>query len=281
MLNEKGNVVSSNGKTLFYSINSFIEEICNTDNCFVCGIENNKTIFNDEHVIPRWILKRYDLFGKNISLPNNKKFKYGKYKISCCKECNSLLGDNLEKKISEGFAGTYNDSVTFFDQNRELVFIWVCLLYIKTHLRDRSFKYDFQSDKKIGDDYEWGELHHIYCMARSVYTEIDIDKSVYGSMYIFPCAEYDWDESYDYIDLYGTGTVLIRLGNICIITVLNDSKLVGQLVKKKIDKITGKLNHIQMRELYARITYENLKIIDKPKYFTGGIKKKIIYLLIL
>lgn len=268
MKKENGNIVGDDGKVLLFSIENFVEHICNNDTCFVCGVERKGAIFNDEHVIPRWVLKRYDLFGKDITLPNGKKFKYGKYKIPCCKSCNSLLGDGIEKKISEGFNGNFDEVMEFFNQNRNLIFVWICLLYIKTHLKDRMFQYDFKSDKKIGDNYNWEELHHIHCMARSVYTGVNINQSVYGSMFIYPCDEIDHGDKYDYIDLYGTGTVLIRLGGFFIICVIGDSKLTTKLVEDRTCRITGKLNFLQMRELYSRVTYENLRIIDKPRYLT-------------
>lgn len=269
MKKENGNILSSDGRILLYSIENFVLDVCNKEACFICGIERRDAEFNDEHVIPRWILKRYDLFSKKITLPNGKEFCYGKYKIPCCKACNSLLGDNIEKKIAEGFNGEFDEARKFFNENKKLVFIWICLIYIKTHLKDRTFKYDFKSDKKISDDYDWEELHHIHCMARSIHTNVKIDELVYGSMFIYPCGELDEGEKYDYIDLYGTGTVLIRLGSFFIICVIGDSKLVSQLIKSRTDRITGKLNFLQMRELYSRITYENLRIIDKPKYFTA------------
>lgn len=267
---DNGNIISDDGKVLCYSIENFVKDICEKDSCFICGVDKDKANFNDEHVIPRWILKRYELFGQTISLPNEKKFKYGQYKISCCVDCNSLLGINLEKKISEGFKGDLDNSIIFFNENRKLIFVWICLLYLKTHLRDRGFKYDFQKNTKISDIYEWEHLHHIHCIARSIYTKVDIDEKVIGSMFLFPCINNDNKNLYDYIDLYGTGTVLIRLGNFIIICVINDSKLVSELQKKQLSKINRPINAIQLRELYARITYQNLRIIDKPKFGTVG-----------
>lgn len=189
--------------------------------------------------------------------------------MPCCKRCNSFLGENIENKIANGLDGDYFDVLNFFNSNRELIFNWICLLYIKTHLKDKIFKYDFKSDTKISDNYDWEELHHIHCMARSIFTNINIEKSVFGSMFIYPCTEFDEGESYDYIDLYGTGTVLIRLGNFFIICVINDSKIVTQLIKNRTERITGRLSFLQIRELYSRVTYENLRIIDRPKYYTA------------
>ncbi|MDN5114174.1 hypothetical protein AB0W31_07510 [Aliarcobacter butzleri] len=269
MKEESGNIVSSNEKILLFSKHNFVNQICNEETCFICGIKKNDTDFNDEHVIPRWILKRYQLFEKKISLANGKQIKYGNYKIPCCKKCNSFLGEEIENKIAEGFGKNIEDSIKFFNKNRKLVFTWISLLYIKTHLKDKAFKFDFLSNRKISDDYNWDELHHIHCIARSIYTNIFIEESVYGSMFIFPCSDFIDGEKYDYIDLYGTGTVLLRLGDFFIICVINDSKLVTKLMENKTKRITGKLNFLQIRELYSRITYEFLRIIDRPKYYTA------------
>ncbi|EHK8987313.1 hypothetical protein ACEUYU_004451 [Vibrio vulnificus] len=266
----ENNVVSDDGKVLLYSIDNFVKNICNKTTCFICGVDDESAEFNDEHIIPRWVLKRYGLFGKEITLPNGRKFRYGKYKIPCCKKCNSLLGNGIEKKISEGFNGDFKSSKEFFNKNKELVFVWICLLYVKTHLKDRHFKFDFKSDKIISDDYDWEGLHHTHCMARSIYTDTKIDRKVYGTMYIYECDSLDHGEAFDYIDLYGTSTVLVRLGGLCLICAIGDSQIVRHLLKSRTDRITGKLNFLQMRELYSRLTYEYLRIIDKPKFFSIG-----------
>ncbi|EPL4465512.1 hypothetical protein MC862_001618 [Proteus mirabilis] len=265
-----GNIVDEENKVLLFSKENFATKICEGKTCFICGDKYEKKDFNDEHVIPRWILKKFSLFEKTISLPNGKTFKYGKYKISCCKECNSLLGTGLEKKVSEGFGGDVNSSLSFFNENKELIFQWVCLLYIKTHLKDREFISDFKKRDKISDSYEWERLHHTYCIARSIYSGVIIDEKTYGSMFFFECDDSEFSEPFDYIDLYGTGTVMVKLRDFTIICVIDDSKIVHKLIDEYLKKITGKVNDVQLRELYARITDKNLRIIDKPKYFTAG-----------
>lgn len=273
-----GNIVDENNKVLFFSKENFAEQICKGSKCFICGSENGTKDFNDEHIIPRWILKKFNLFERSITLPNGKAFKYGKYKISCCNDCNSLLGNSLEKKVSEGFEGDIKKSRCFFNENKEIIFQWVCLLYIKTHLRDREFISDFKKKDKISDKYEWETLHHTYCIARAVYSGVVIEEKTYGSMFFFECDTSDFSEPFDYIDLYGTGTVLIKMKYFILICVIDDSKLVHKLIDEYLNKITGKLNDIQLRELFARITDKNVRIIDKPKFMTLGNReqKKLI-----
>ena len=64
-------------------------------------------MFNDEHIIPRWILKRFGLFDKQITLPSGERRHYRGYRIPCCVTCNSLLGDTVEAPISQLLDGDY------------------------------------------------------------------------------------------------------------------------------------------------------------------------------
>lgn len=269
---KSNNLVSSDGKVLVYTVEDFILNICKSDNCFVCGACESEKAFNDEHIIPRWVLKRFDLFGKQINLPNKVPFRYGKYVIRCCSDCNTFLGERIENVISLGLNGDYKSSLGFFNGNRELVFVWLCLLVTKTHLKDKFFKYDLRKPDKIGGMYNWESLHHIHCVARSVYTGCSIKPSVIGTMLLLPCHGHERLESFDYMDRFDAGVVLVRMGSYFILAVLNDRGVVKELLKSKLEKITGPLQVIQIRELFARACEANLRIIDRPRYYTGKLK---------
>lgn len=262
------NIVSDDGKVILYTVDYFIKNICGSNNCFVCGAGESEKSFNDEHIIPRWVLKRFDLFNKNITLPNRVPFRYGKYVIRCCSDCNTFLGANIENIISVGLAGDYKSSLGFFNDNRELVFVWMCLLVTKTHLKDSFFRYDLRKPGKIGEIYNWESLHHIHCIARSAYTGCSIKPSVIGTMILLPCYGHEGLESFDYMDRFDAGVVLVRLGSFFIITVLNDLGLVGEILKSRLDRITGPLQVIQIRELFARVCETNLRIIDRPRFYS-------------
>lgn len=89
---EDSKTVVQNGIIKLYSLNDFINEIVDGNCCFICGANPEEKTFNDEHVIPDWILRRYNLYGGNINLTNGTFLRYGQYKIPCCEECNSSLG---------------------------------------------------------------------------------------------------------------------------------------------------------------------------------------------
>ncbi len=44
--------------------------ICLGRCCFICGAQPGSKVFNDEHVIPEWVLRKFNLFNRTITLPN-------------------------------------------------------------------------------------------------------------------------------------------------------------------------------------------------------------------
>ena len=75
-----------------------MKEIVEEDRCFVCGGLRTAIAFNDEHVIPDWLLRRHSLHDKRIALPGESDLLYGRYEIPCCTNCNSLIAKRYEEK---------------------------------------------------------------------------------------------------------------------------------------------------------------------------------------
>jgi hypothetical protein len=77
-------VVDPSGRVLFISIRRFIETVATESVCFICGADPNSVRFNDEHVIPEWVLTEYGLHSQMITLPNGAGLRYSQYKVPCC-----------------------------------------------------------------------------------------------------------------------------------------------------------------------------------------------------
>jgi len=80
---ENVDVIEKSGKVLYFSIRSFIDKIAGGNVCFICGADPDTVVFNDEHVIPDWILSRHNLHARLITLPNEADLKYGQYVVPC------------------------------------------------------------------------------------------------------------------------------------------------------------------------------------------------------
>lgn len=266
-----GTIVDHENRVIFFSLDRFREDICLGDYCFICGASPDNTEFNNEHVIPRWILRRYDLFDRNMTLPNGTEILYGQNTVPCCQACNTLLGRELEEPmralISSGFSAMFDQ----LPNSISLIFRWLCLIVFKTHYRDRLLRMNQDRrapDACIGDIYDWADLHHIHAVARSIYTGCHIEPEVIGSIHIFEAQHNGLEEAFDFADLYPSQTVLVKLGNIAIVSVLNDSCGASNGFMKLSKRITGGVSGIQLREILAHLAVINVHIKQRPTYRT-------------
>jgi hypothetical protein len=99
-----GTVLDRDGKVVFFSAERFVNDICLGACCFICGVAPGIVDFNDEHILPDWLLRRYDLHQKTVNLPNATLKKYAGYRIQCCKSCNSMMAKWLRNPSARYWA---------------------------------------------------------------------------------------------------------------------------------------------------------------------------------
>jgi hypothetical protein len=261
-------VFDSTGKVLHFSIERFARDIGQGNCCFVCGVSPSATSFNNEHVFPDWILKRFKLHPQQITLPNRTQLTYGRYKVPCCKTCNSLMSQVFETPISRLMAQGYKAVCDHLEQEGPAkLFQWLNLIFLKTHLKDRNLRFHLdsrKSDEKISDFYSWEDLHHFHCVARAFYSGAKFHLSSLGTLLVLPAKTGMLLGDFDYRDLYVAKTMLLRLGEVGIVAVLNDCCAVRSILRKFIGKIEGPLSPGQFRELMARAASINLRLKAGP-----------------
>ncbi|AXT59287.1 hypothetical protein D1816_02630 [Aquimarina sp. AD10] len=265
-------ILNSKGQIVFYNLQDFIKSIIENDNCFICGASPDSKDFNDEHIIPNWLLKKHSLHKQFVTLPNGTKFRYGQYVVPCCVDCNSELGDVYETPISKLLSKPYEQMIKEIQQDTEIVkllFKWLSLIYLKTHLKDRNLLSSQDRRKDLGyisDDYYWEDFHHIHCIARSHHTKADIDKRVYGTMFILPAIVHDSLGGFDYLDSQTGKTIMLQTGDISIIANLNDSCAGLTAFNEQMMKLNGSLSGFQLREIVAHMNFINLSLKERPVY---------------
>ena len=242
------------------------------DACFVCGAFPLDKRFNDEHVVPRWVLRRYGLFDKEISLPTGERRHYRGYRVPCCVDCNSMLGEQLETPVSQLLDGDYEEVVGRLDETAlRLLFTWVSLLFFKVHLKDRSVR--LHKDPRlglevIGDAYDWGDMHHLHAIARSPYTKASLLPEAIGSLQVYEITGELTNDGWDYLDFTFDQTVIIRVGRIGIVATLNDSTAAESAWSDRLNIIDGPISELQLREIGAMFALANRDLIDRPVFST-------------
>ncbi len=267
-MTDDGSVLSNDDRVIFFSFHRFIADIVQGKCCFICGARPGTVPFNDEHILPDWILRKFELHDKTITLPNGEKFRYARFRIPCCEPCNSKMGRELETHVSGLFAGGYEAFTQYLKEgNPWFLFGWMCLIFLKTHLKDNALyfhKDHRKGEQRIGELHAWQDLHHIHCVARSFYTQCELRAEVCGSLLVLPAKIIPGVESFDYGDLSFAQTILLRIDDIAVITVLDDSNALNSVRMSEQWKINGPLSPLQLREIAVRMAVQNPLLEERP-----------------
>ncbi len=264
-----GSICDETGKTIYFSFERFKDEICKKGHCFVCGAKPHKA-FNDEHVIPDWIQRYCGIQKESLDLPNGQKATYGTYKIACCSECNSLLGDIYETPISEVVKRGQEAVVDFVQNGGWPLFCgWLTLIFLKVHLRDfrNRVSLDLRNPAEfIGDSYELHELHHAHAVARAVTAGVELDPDVLGTLVILDVGSLEG--GFDYCDNLEGRTLLLQVDNMAFVYVIDDCGATSTMLRDQMKVLPHPLNRIQLREVYARHLTANMHIASIPTFGT-------------
>lgn len=267
-----GSIERDDGTVLHFSIDRFVRQVCAGACCMICGRPRAEVEFNREHVLPDWLLRRFKLHDRAIRLPSQTAFTYAQYTVPCCVQCNDRMGALMETPVREMLTSGYETLAERLQrESPKVLFAWLAFLFLKTHFRDLTLRFD--RDRRnpspaIGELYEWRELHHIHCLARSIYTGAKFTSGTIGSLLVLPADTSPPLELFDYGDLYRGRTVLIRIDDICIVAALNDSCSSLTAYREELKIIKGDLSPLQLREIMVRIAYLNVRLRERPQFYS-------------
>jgi hypothetical protein len=271
-VHKDGTIYGTDGKVLHFSVDRFVSDVVKAGHCFICGrAKSNAVPFNDEHIVPKWILRRFELFDKRVGLPNEVTVPYRSYTVPCCVECNSELGEKVETPISKLLSGTHAEVLARLDdEGIKLIHCWMALLFLKMLLKDMSYRWHLnrnKGEKTIGEQHEWEGFHHIQCLARTPVIGGELGSEACGTVLFQEALHTEGDEGYDYGDHTMSRAVMVRVGRTYVFTVLNDAGMTTPVVREFFDKV-GPLASPQARELHTVLAYLSLRLSERPTFST-------------
>ncbi|MNY06143.1 hypothetical protein D3C86_1388880 [compost metagenome] len=201
-------------------------------------------------------MKQYCKQHDFMILPNGTTIKHVNYTVGCCQDCNSELSEIFEKPISELIKKGYDfvsDSLAKDETLYIKLFHWVCLLFFKTHLKDSYL--DTERDRRltsgsIADTYCWHPLYHIHQIIRKHHTGAILTDDIQGTILVFEALDEGSEEQFDYLDNLNSQIVMIKVGQVVILSVLNDSRFCLSGYKTFLSRISGALNTIQITPIH-------------------------------
>lgn len=258
------------GEVLLFSWPDFVATICEGGACFVCGRTRAEVAFNDEHIVPNWVLHAFDLHKLKITLPNGNPTSYGNYKIPCCQPCNSemsrVLEEDMARMVKAG-PGAIQDHIA--TTGGLLPYTWMALIFLKLHLNDRWMKMHLDQRKSKGPisaEYVWEHMHHLHAVARAFHIGAEVEPKARGSMFVFPVDGGDGD--FDLHTSTEAQTLYLQLGRTGMIAVFDDSCAAMNRIRGLLEMIAGPVSPPQAREIAVHFAMANLDLQNRPQYWT-------------
>lgn len=109
------------------------------EHCFLCGKDLKEEYNSIEHVFPKWLLNKFELWDKKLTLLNGSKISYRQLTIPCCKSCNSNHLSALEKTIRENVEKGYS---AFYNLDKTKIFQWTGKIFFGILFKELSLLID-------------------------------------------------------------------------------------------------------------------------------------------
>ncbi len=237
-----------------------------SDNCFLCDCkltEENKTV---EHVIPKWVLHQFNLWDEQITLLNGTFLPYRFLTIPCCFEYNNLHLSPFENKIRAAFEGGYEE---FLKIDKETLFLWLGKIYFGIMYRELFLSADRADPDRgtiTGPDY-LGSFYSHFLFLQGIRKRHTFNNFFPASIYFYKTQKPKRiEEQWDLMDSQNTPFISVRMGEIGIISTLQDCEATKQYVDLFDHHIDIELHPLQFKEMTTRILYKRLLMNRTPKF---------------
>lgn len=237
--------------------------------CFLCGEALTLDNRADEHVIPKWIQGKYELWDQQIHLLNGTLIPYRQLTIPCCNECNNVALSQIESKVrlavEEGF-----DAVVALDP--QTLFIWLGKIFYGMLYRELFLLMDRRSPNlgsiMSSEHMERYQMHHYFLQSCRVPMELESADAAYPwTIYIFPIQETDdCKAGWDFRDDIVNDALFIRLGGIGMLAAFDAGAIAVDSGVSFSRYSEYKLHPLQFEELGAAFFYKASLLDRIPKY---------------
>ncbi len=238
--------------------------------CFLCAKDLADTKRTDEHVIPQWAQRRYELWNQQLSLLNGTGIQYRRLTVPCCEDCNKYrlapLEDSLSQTVEQGRSAVLS-------LGHKLISLWLGKIFYGILYREMMLSAN-RSDPTSGTIIP-PEVLSRYRMHRFFLQQargaVQLNDFRVGSLFIFdaqplPNRKLEWD----LIDNVETLFISVRVGRVALFAALADGGAQQHDEPIYSEFYAMPLHPFQIRELCARFCYRSLCTTRTPKYVTAS-----------
>jgi len=240
------------------------------DECFLCARSLKEFGSSSEHVFPRWLQARFNLWDQKLILLNGSSIPYRYLTVPCCDECNRYQLAPIESIISRAVDAGYSEIRRL---PIKVLYLWLGkifygILYKELFLAMERGDPDLGSILPTSALAEFDSLLFFLHEARGLVEPVDFSAA---SIKTFQTQVPDFvNLQWDFSDNIETQFIACRMGHVGVIGILQDGG-VHQSFMEDLSFLDGiPLHPIQFAEICARFSYLSSLVQRTPKWVTMG-----------
>lgn len=244
--------------------NPFDEFSFRPDECFLTGKKVNP-ILDTIPVFPMWIIERYDLHDKIITMLAENAMKYQDISIPCDRIIIDEVINPLENKIEAAFKAGYSEVIKI---DPVILFQWMAKFVYGMLYNDIVF--GIQQNAKKGMPFSLSPLltrkiKNLHWMLQSLIVEMQFDEVKPWSIEIVKIET--TKDIFNYKDETKNVNFSLAMNDFGIIACLQDNGENSIFHQHLLEKIKGKTLHpIQFEELWSKFLYSNYLLNTSSEY---------------
>ena len=228
--------------------------------CFLCG-EHMDGDNSAEHVFPKWLLNRYDLWNQKIDLLNGSLMPYRQLTIPCCAQCNNEHLSRIENQINASVEGGYEKAIKIPERSW---YLWAGKIFYGILRKEIALLLNRSNpnDGTIVTEEILESFSNLHLFMQGIRERHQFTGNTPYSVLI--CNLHDFGGLYDFRDNLFLFTLAIRMGDIGVIVSFEDGGLIRETYARYVKQVgSRKLHPIQFYELYAKVSYQ-VKLRQRP-----------------
>lgn len=236
--------------------------------CFLCGIKLTPTTRTIEHVFPKWLLNRFELWDARLSLLNGTDIPYRSIRVPSCKTCNGVYLGAIERRVERAVSSGYD---AFKRLPKTVVFQWLTKIFFQILYLEMRLAADVKNPSAgtilNADFVEQFRLEHMLLNSVRIPTRIHGEPP--WSIFVVPAqVSRRAHHNFDFLDNLHLQSTAIRMGEVAVFATLYDAHAQEQLFRGYFQRLARRvrLHPLQFRELAAKVVYKRRTLNRTPKY---------------
>jgi len=247
------------------------EERAFEDECFLCGSSLTEDTQSVEHVIPKWLQARFNLWDQRLILLNRTEIPYRDLVVPCCRKCN---GEHLAKIEADMQRACDKGPESVAKLSPLTLFLWLGKLFYGLLFRELSLRAERSNPdsgpivpKHLIQQYS---LHHLFLQASRM--RVIFDNCFPASILVFrlqvPTSVHLQFHLRDDLERLN---ICLRMGEVGVLAALQDARALEKQAGFCFEQYQQyHLHPLQFEELGAKFFCWSSKMNRVPKYVISG-----------